>query len=315
MTGQLKVTVTGGAGYLGSCLVPMLLERGHRVTVLDNFLYGVEPILHFATHPNVTIINGDVRRDSDLAEAVRGADAVIPLAAIVGFPACAADEAAALSTNLEATRKLLGIMDKGQVMLFPSTGSCYGRAEAFCTEETPINPLTVYARTKAESETAIFESPHAENAVCLRFATVFGAAARLRLDLLINDFVYKAVRDKIIVLYEGHFKRTFLHIRDAARSFVLMLESIDRSRGRVFNVGDDRLNYTKLQVAEAIRKQIAYEIYEVPIGTDLDARNYHVDYRRVQELGFKATIDLDQGIAEMIKICSFVKVRQPFRNA
>jgi nucleoside-diphosphate-sugar epimerase len=310
-----KILVTGGAGYVGTVVVPMLLEQGHEVVILDNFLFGFGPVLHFATHPKVRIINGDARRRDDLRAALEGVDDVIHLAAIVGFPACAADENAAVSTNYDSTVLLLELMRPGQRLIYASTGSCYGRAETFCDENTPINPLTVYARTKADSEVAILESPHAENSVVLRFATVFGAAPRLRLDLIVNDFTYKAVNDRIIVLYEGHFKRTFLHIRDAAQCYLTVIDNFDAMKGRVFNVGDERLNHTKRDVALAIQEQLEFELYETDVGTDLDARNYHVSFDRIQEFGFRSTVSLAEGISELLDICSFVRIRMPYRNA
>ena len=303
-----KILVTGGAGYVGTVVIPMFLERGHEVVILDNFI-------HFATHPNVRIINGDVRKREDLQAALEGVDDVIHLAAIVGFPACAADENAAVSINYESTLLLLELMRPEQHLIYASTGSCYGRAETFCDENTPINPLTVYARTKADSERAILESSHADSSVILRFATVFGASPRLRFDLIVNDFTYKAVNDRIIVLYEGHFKRTFLHVHDAATCYLTVLENFDAMKGRVFNVGDEKLNHTKRDVAVAIQEQLDFELYETDVGTDLDARNYHVSFERIQEFGFRSTVTLAEGIKELLGICSFVRLRMPFRNA
>ena len=310
-----KILVTGGAGSIGTVVIPMLLERGYEVVILDNFMFGYGPVLHFATNPNVRIINGDVRKKEELSAALEGVDYIIHLAAIVGFPACAADENAAVSINYESTQLLLELMGPDQRLIYASTGSCYGRAETFCDENTPINPLTVYARTKADSEVAILGSDHASNSVVLRFATVFGPSPRMRFDLIVNDFTYKAVNDRIIVLYEGHFKRTFLHSHDAALSYLTVLDNFETMKGGVFNVGDEKLNHTKRDVVVAIQEQLEFELYETDVGTDLDARNYHVSFERVQEFGFRSTVTLAQGIKELLGICSFMRLRMPFRNA
>ncbi len=311
----MKILVTGGAGYVGSVLIPVLLEKGHQVTILDLFLFDYTPILHFAHHPKLTVVNADIRNQGVVKQHLKGKDLIIHLAAIVGFPACARDESAAISTNIESTRTIVENMDKGQSLFFASSGSSYGRVDGICTEDTPINPLTLYGRSKAESEKIIFDSKHASNAIAFRFATVFGVSPRLRLDLLVNDFVYKAINDKIIVLYEGHFRRTFLHVNDAALSYIHLLDNFDSSKGQIFNVGADEMNYTKAEVAELIGKKVPYEIYRSDIGTDLDQRDYEVSYVKITDSGFKCTMSLEQGLDELIKVISFIKVKQQYRNA
>lgn len=311
----MKILVTGSAGYIGSMLVPMLLDEGHKVTVVDNFLYGYTPVLHFASHANVTFYNKDIRRKDTVQGVIKGQDVIIHLASIVGFPACSRDEDAAISTNLESTKLIIDNMSKGQILQYASTGSTYGRVEEICTEETPINPLTLYGKTKAESEKYIFASAHAENCIALRFATVFGVSPRIRLDLLVNDFVYKAVHDRVIVLYEGHFRRTFLHVYDAAYSYVHFLKNLNTGLGNIFNVGTETMNYTKKDIALMIQKRFEYEIYEAGIATDLDQRDYEVSYRKIEETGFKTRITMEEGIDELLKVIPFMKIKMQYRNA
>ena len=311
----MKVLVTGGAGYVGSMLLPMLLNAGHEVTVMDMFMFNYTPLLPLATNPNLTIINADIRNEGVLKEHLPGKDFIIHLAAIVGFPACARDESAAITTNIETTRTIVENMELGQRIFFASSGSSYGRVDGVCTEETPINPLTLYGRTKAEGEKIIFNSIHGKNSVAFRFATVFGVSPRLRLDLLVNDFVYKAINDKIIVLYEGHFRRTFLHVKDAARVFAHIIDNPDSANGEIYNVGSNDMNYTKLEVAQAIKKKVDYEIYQSDIGKDHDQRDYAVSYEKIKKTGYKPEVDFETGIDELIKVVSFMKVRQQYRNA
>lgn len=308
-----KILITGGAGYIGSILVPDLLERGYRVAIFDNFMYGAGSLLGFSRHQNLEIIQGDVREKESLAQAVRGKDWVFHLAAIVGYPACAADEYRAESTNLGGTRNLLETMQKGQRLMFASTGSTYGKVEGIATEETPIAPLTLYGRTKRDGERLILDS--GIDHTIFRFATVFGSSPRMRLDLLINDFVYQAIHNRQIVLFEGHFRRTFLHSTDAAAVYLFALEQFDKMNGRVFNVGDDSMNYTKKEAALCIRKYVDYYLHEADIGSDPDKRDYEVDYSRLKNLGFEAKMNLDDGIQELIKILSVLQVKNPLRNA
>lgn len=311
----MKILVTGGAGYVGSVLTPILLEAGHDVTLIDMFLFDYTPALHFAAHPRLKVVNADIRNEGVLKEHLKGSDLIIHLAAIVGFPACARDESAAVTTNIGTTKAIVDNMQPGQALFFASSGSSYGRVEGICTEETPINPLTLYGRTKAEGEKMIFDSKHGPNSIAFRFATVFGISPRLRLDLLVNDFVYKAINDKIIVLYEGHFRRTFLHVRDSALSYLHMMDNFDSCKGQIFNVGSDDMNYTKAEIADIIKKKVPYEIYRSDVGTDFDQRDYEVSYEKIARTGFKTTADMDTGLNELIKVISFMKVKQQYRNA
>ncbi|RMG42642.1 MAG: NAD-dependent epimerase/dehydratase family protein [Candidatus Dadabacteria bacterium] len=306
----MKILVTGGAGYLGSLLVPMLLGRGYKVTVLDNFTWGVKPVLHFATHPELKIIGGDVRSRDVVNQAVTGQDMVIHLAAIVGYPACAADRDKAISTNVEGTRNIVEAA-RGKKLIFASTGSTYGKVEGICTEESPIDPLTLYGSTKWEAEKMITDA----GGVALRFATVFGVSPRLRLDLLVNDFVYQAVHARQIILYEGHFRRTFLHCRDAARSYLTAIDYYDKMAGEAFNVGDNSMNFTKRQVAEKVREQIDFYLHEAAVGEDQDKRDYAVSYDKIGQFGYKAEVSLEEGIAELLKVVPYIHITNEWRNA
>lgn len=306
----MKVLVTGGAGYLGTLLIPMLLERGHRVVLFDSFMWGVKPILHFACHRNIEVLGGDIRDRQAVAAAMKGSDMVLHLAAIVGYPACAADPNRAVSTNLDGSHNVVAELD-GRRLVFASTGSTYGKVDGVCTEETPIAPLTLYGSTKWEAEKMVRDAGGA----ALRFATVFGISPRLRLDLLINDFVYQALHNKQIVLFEGHFRRTFLHAADAARSFVFAVDNYEAMAGGAFNVGDNTMNYTKKEVALRIRNYVDYYLHEADIGEDLDKRDYEVSYEKINALGYRAEIYLDDGIRELIKVLRHVAVTNEWRNA
>jgi len=307
-----RVFVTGGAGYIGAVLVPMLLEKGHHVSLYDNYMYGAQSLFSFCGHPQLSLIKGDVRDEKTLGQQIKGHEWIIHLAAIVGYPACAADPLRANSVNVDGTRNVLKTMEKGQRLLFASTGSTYGKVEGTATEETPIAPLTLYGRNKRDSEVLIKESSH--DYILLRFATVFGASPRMRLDLLINDFVYQAIHNRQIILYEGHFRRTFLHSYDAAAVYPFCMENFAKMKGGTFNVGDDAMNYTKKDITQRIRKYVEYYLHEAEVGHDQDQRDYAVDYTKLKNLGYRAKIDLDAGIQELVKIFTVYSTQDPLRN-
>ncbi len=291
----------------------MLLEQGHQVSIVDNFLYGAQPILGFCRHPNLELIKGDIRDDGLVRRLVAKHDWILHLAAIVGYPACAADPFRATTTNEDGTRNVVQAMSKGQRLIFASTGSTYGKVDGIATEETPIEPLTLYGRTKRNGELLIRDA--GVDHVSLRFATVFGSSPRLRLDLLINDFVYQAIHNKQIVLFEGHFRRTFLHSSDAAAIYPFTMKHFESMNCQVFNVGDESMNYTKQQVAQLISKQLSYYLHEADVGTDPDQRDYEVDYSKLRSVGFRAQVSLEQGLKELIKALSVLVVQHPLRNA
>jgi nucleoside-diphosphate-sugar epimerase len=301
----MKVFVTGGAGYIGSVLVPMLLEKGHEVTIFDRFLWGKAPILHFAGHPNLEIVHGDVREREDMRALIDESDAVIHLAAIVGYPSCNQDPDLAHSTNVYGTQNVVDLVTH-QKLVFASTGSVYGSADDHCSEDTKLNPVSLYGETKATGEEICLE----KDAVILRFATAFGIAPRLRFDLLVNDFVYKALKEKKIELYEGHFKRTFIHVKDIAKAFVFSLENYDDMAGEVFNIGSNKMNFTKADILKKIRDHVNFEWNESDFDFDQDRRNYHVNFDKVNKLGFDTSFDMDLGIQELVKIMSVIEEKR-----
>ncbi len=307
----MRILVTGGAGYIGTLVCPALLASGHRVTLLDRFLFGVQPILHFVTHPNLQVVHGDIRDATVVRHAASQADVILHLAAIVGHAACAADPLTAESTNVTGTRNLVDAAAASQPIVYASTGSVYGRCETIATEDTAPNPLTLYARTKHDAERLVVEA----GGIGLRFATVFGLSPRLRLDLLVNDFCYQAYHHKQIVLFEGHHRRTLLHARDAAAVYPFAVGHLDAMKGDVYNVGASELNYTKIDVARAVQKHQPFYLHEAEVGEDQDKRNYEVSYSKINALGYGATVSLEDGITELLRVMPFVAQRSPWRNA
>ena len=297
----MKILVTGGAGYLGSVLVPHLLDEGHTVTVIDGFMYRQASLLDCCWHPRLAIVRGDARDRPLIAEHLKGVDAVLPLACLTGAPLCDRDPVGAQSVNLDAVRMLLELRSLEQPIVFPTTNSGYGvgGSETFCTEETPLRPVSLYGRLKVEAEKILLDAP---NTLTLRLATVFGISPRMRLDLLVNDFTYRAVTDGFIVLFEAHFKRNYVHVRDVARAFAHCLANFDRMKGEPYNVGLDDANLSKRELAEEIRKQVRhFHIVEAEVGRDPDQRNYIVSNAKIERAGFKARVSLESGIAELIK--------------
>jgi len=307
----MRVLVTGGAGFVGSVLVPKLLERGYKVRVVDNMMYGVPSLLPCFINPDFDFIRGDVRDEAVMKRALEDIDVIIHLAAIVGAPACQRDERLAWEVNYGAVELLDDLRSKDQPVIFASTGSVYGRVEGICTEETPVNPLSTYGMTKARAEERLLSSG---NVVVYRFATAFGLSPRLRLDLLPNDFTFQAVRNKSLIVYEKHFRRTFIHVTDMARSFIFALENLDRMRDEVYNVGHESMNYTKEEVALKIKEKVDFFLYFADIGSDPDKRDYEVSYEKIRRLGFETKVTMDQGIDELIRGFQMITFRTPYRN-
>jgi len=305
-----NVLVTGGAGYVGSVLCGRLLDAGHRVTVLDKLDYGFHSLLGHATISRVfDCVKGDVRDEELVGKLVSQNDVVLHLAAIVGFPACAADPQLATETNVVGSRNVAKHVSKNQVFVYASTGSTYGMVDGVCDETTPISPLSHYGHTKAEAEKICQDA----GAACLRFATIFGGSPCMRFDLLINNFVFHAVRKRYLVIYEGGHRRTFLHVRDAADSYLHAINKFDSVGGHIFNVGADHLNLTKREAANAIDKLFPMYIHEASIGKDADCRNYAVDYSKFTDTGFKSLVDLNQGVLEVGQIAKNIVIHNPWR--
>lgn len=296
-----RVLVTGGAGYLGSVMVPMLLERGYAVTVLDNFLHQQGSLLECCKHRDFQVIRGDCRDECLLRRALGECEMIVPLAAIVGAPACDADQVAARSTNLEAIELLLRLRSPRQRVVYPTTNSGYGVGEKgkFCTEETPLRPISLYGVTKVQAEQAVLA---AGNSMTLRLATVFGMSPRMRIDLLVNDFVYRAVTDRTVTVFEGQAKRNYVHVRDVARAFLHAFENFERMQGQAFNVGLSDANLSKLELCAKIKQWVPSFVYlEAPIGRDPDQRDYIVSNEKIERTGFKPKYSLDMGIEELVK--------------
>jgi len=307
-----KVLLTGGAGYVGSILCGRLLDAGMSVTVLDKLDYGIAPLTHLMnvhTEDKFQCIKGDVRDKQLVKELVNRHDVVLHLAAVVGFPACAADPQTATETNIEGSRNVAEAVSKDQIFVYASTGSTYGLVNGVCTEDTPISPLSHYGHTKAEAEKIC----QGAGAACLRFATIFGGSPCMRFDLLINNFVYYAVNKRYLVIYEGGHRRTFLHVDDAATSYLLTIKQFGETRGNVFNVGADSLNFTKREVADAVAKIYPMYVHEAAVGKDADCRNYQVDYMKFASLGFKTEVTLERGIPEIGEMAALVQQTNRWR--
>ena len=302
-----NILVTGGAGYLGSILVPALLAQGHRVTVLDNFMFRQTSLHHVCNDPNFNVVKGDIRIEDTLAPLLKKADIVIPLAALVGAPMCNADPVGAKSINFDAMQLLLRLASSAQCILMPTTNSAYGSGDAqnFCTEESPLRPISTYAREKVAVEAELMQR---ENAVSFRLATVFGMAPRMRIDLLVNDFVHRAVHDRFVVLFEGDFKRNYIHVRDVARVFLHGIAHFDAMRGQVYNVGLSEANVSKRELCQRIQAQLPEFVFlDAPVGKDPDQRNYVVSNEKLERTGFRTSVGLDAGIAELIKGFTMLK--------
>jgi len=303
----MKVLITGGAGYLGSVMVATLLGEGFRVTVLDNFMFRQDSLAMCCADPKFEVVRADARDERVVAPLVDAADIVIPLAALVGAPLCDRDTAAAVSTNRDAVGLLARLMAPSQRMLVPITNSGYGIGEpdAYCTEDSPLRPVSLYGRTKVEAEAIALGR---ENTISFRLATAFGMSARMRLDLLVNSFVYRAVTDSTLVLFEPHFRRNYIHVRDIARVFLHGITNFETMRGRPYNVGLSDANLSKFQLCERIRNFLpSFVFLEAPIGEDPDKRDYIVSNERIEATGFRPLHSLDQGIEELIKGYRFLR--------
>lgn len=310
MAQGLNIFITGGAGYLGSILVPCLLAAGHRVTVLDNFMFWQNSLADACIENGFEVVKGDARDKSLVQELVKDKDLVVPLAALVGAPLCNADQTGAESINRDAVVMLMKLLSKDQMVLMPITNSGYGIGEKdkFCTEESPLRPVSLYGKTKVEAENAVLSRG---NAISFRLATVFGMAPRMRLDLLVNDFVYRAVHDRAVVLFESHFKRNYIHVRDITRVFMHGIENFETMRNEPYNVGLSDANLSKWELCEKIQSHVPNFVFmEAEIGEDPDKRDYIVSNEKVEKTGFKPAYSLDDGIIELIKGFTMIRNAQ-----
>ena len=309
----MNILVTGGAGYIGSVLVPALLAEGHDVTVLDSFMYQQASLLDCCHDKKLKIIRGDVRDNKLLSKLVPKADAIFPLACLVGAPICDRDPEAAKAVNFDGVKNIADLMSVNQLMIFPCTNSGYGigQADIYCDEDTPLQPISVYGRLKVQIESFLLNNC---NCVTFRFATLFGTSPRMRLDLLVNDFTYRAVTDRVIVLFEPHFKRNYLHVRDAARAFIHALKNFGQMKGRPYNVGLSDANLSKWELCECIKQRVPdFTVMISEVGQDPDKRNYIVSNERIEATGYKPLYSLGNGIDELVKGYQIIR-RNQFSN-
>lgn len=302
-----NILVTGGAGYLGSTMVPDLLQLGHRVTVLDSFMYKQASLNHVCHHPNFSVVKGDIRIEGVMAPLLKKSDIVIPLAALVGAPMCSQDPVGATTVNHDAIALMLKLLSRQQWVLMPTTNSAYGTGDAnnFCSEESPLNPISLYAKEKVGIEKELLQR---DNAISFRLATVFGMSPRMRIDLLVNDFTYRAVHDRFVVLFESSFKRNYVHVRDVSRVFQHAIANFDKMKGQIYNVGLSDANVSKKELCERIQKQVQDFVFlDAPVGKDPDQRNYVVSNAKVEATGFKPMYSLDMGINDLIKGYTMIK--------
>jgi nucleoside-diphosphate-sugar epimerase len=306
-----RVVVTGGAGYVGCVLTRHLLEQGYRVHAIDNLRMGGEGLLANFIHPNFSFVEADVLDAPRMRKELAGADAVVHLAALVGYPVCKKFPDEARRTNVGGTRVILDSAPPEAKFINFSTGSNYGEVVGICDEDTPLNPLSLYGETKTLAEGMAMERP---NTVALRFATAFGLSPRLRLDLMINDFTYQALVNRYLLVYERHFRRTFIHVHDMARVVPHLLRNWDAAKDRRLNVGHETMNLTKEDITRMLQAKLDFHLYFADVGTDEDRRDYEVDYARIRGLGFTLAVDMNRGLDELIHGLRTVRIRNPYSN-
>ena len=309
----MKILVTGGAGYIGSVLVPNLLDQGHEVTVIDNFIFKQTSLASSIRKENLRLVFGDVRNEALMKEPLSKSDLIIPLAAIVGAPACDSDQVAAQSINKDSILWLLKHLSSNQRIIMPTTNSAYGSGDEnnFCDESSPLNPLSLYARDKVTVEKELMNHP---GATSFRLATVFGISPRMRLDLLVNNFTYRAITDGFVVVFEGHFKRNYIHVLDVVQAFNLAISNEKDFAGEIFNVGLSEANISKIELCREIQRVVPNFTYlEAAMGKDPDQRNYVVSNEKIEKLGFKPSVSLASGLQELVKGLKMFN-HKPFTN-
>ena len=301
----MNILITGGAGYIGSELTKYLLDDGHDVVAYDNLMYDPTSLLRYASHENFSFVKADVRNRDILSQHLKNADVILPLAALVGFPLCRDNPRDAKEINYEINQWIADNKSKDQRVIYPCTNSGYGTgADGICTEESPLNPISLYGVTKVDAETAYRET---ENCVTFRLATVYGPSSRMRTDLLVNNFVLKTLREKILVLYECEFMRNYVHIHDVCSAFKFVIDNWDNCKNETYNVGNDALNMNKLQLAQKISEHLPLEIIKAEFTKDLDKRDYVVSSQKIYDKGYECRHDLDIGIKQLIKAYDIIE--------
>ena len=311
----MKILITGGAGYIGSTLCEYLLNSGHEVTVLDTFIFSNDSLNSYMSHKKFSVYQEDVRDIDAVKKYLVKSDVIIPLACLVGAPLCNLKKEEAEQVNFDSIKLMIDALSKNQYVIYPTTNSGYGvgQKDKFCTEETSLNPISIYGKTKVKSEEYIVKN--FSNSTRLRLATVFGCSPRMRLDLLVNDFVYRATKDRFIVLFESHFKRNYIHIRDVCRAILMSIEDQNNFSGETFNLGLSDANLSKMELCQKIKKYLPkFEILESDIGEDVDKRDYIVSNEKIESRGFKPIHTIDDGINELIKLFRYLIPTQSMRN-
>lgn len=311
----MKILITGGAGYIGSTLCEYLLNSGHEVTVLDTFIFSNDSLNSYMSNKKFSVYQEDVRDIDAIKKYLVKSDVIIPLACLVGAPLCNLKKEEAEQVNFDSIRLMIDALSKNQYIIYPTTNSGYGvgQKDKFCTEETSLNPISIYGKTKVKSEEYIVKN--FSNSTRLRLATVFGCSPRMRLDLLVNDFVYRATKDRFIVLFESHFKRNYIHIRDVCRAILMSIEDQNNFSGETFNLGLSDANLSKMELCQKIKKYLPkFEILESDIGEDVDKRDYIVSNEKIESRGFKPIHTIDDGINELIKLFRYLIPTQSMRN-
>jgi nucleoside-diphosphate-sugar epimerase len=306
----MKILITGGGGYIGSLLANELLKIGYRVVIVDIFMWGIDSILHIIDHQNLEIIKSDIRDIDKYKLKLNESDFIINLAAIVGYPACDANPSEAMSINVDAVKQIAKNISKNQILIQASTGSSYGKVEEICDENTPINPLTLYGKTKAEAEKYILDV----NGISLRFATVYGISTRMRFDLFINELVLNALSKGYYVMYEPDARRTFLDVKDAVQGIIFGIDNSSKMGGSVYNLGDSSQNFTKREIGMLVKTKIEYLLHIAEFARDKDERDYKVNYSKITNLGYKSKVNINNSIDELIIISKIWTEKSNYRN-
>ena len=303
----MNVLVTGGSGYKGVLLTEELLKLGHKVTILDNFMYGYDSILYLIQNKSLSVNKVDIRNLKE--KDVKDFDVIFHLAGISGMPACANNPHSAESINVDSVNTLVGLLSKDQLLINASTTSMYGFSEVICDEDSVIEPVSIYGKTKFISEKIIQDR---DNSISLRFATVFGVSPKMRHDLMVNDFTYKAITDRSIILFAGDTKRTFVHIKDAISAYIFSMDNSSIMKNNIYNIGDNNMNLSKKDIANNISKYVKFELIDSSLP-DLDKRNFEISFNKINNLGFNTKYNLDDGIKDLVKLYSYYIQYIPYK--